>query len=388
MRREGSVKQAADGTWGFVVDIAPSGAMRRQVRRRGFRTKGEAQRELTKVLHSLGEGTFVTPERLTLGEYLESWLAGLAVAGKRQTTITSYRERLTLHVLPRLGAARLQALTALDLDRLYAELLANGRRDGKGGLSPASVRYTHAIISKALGDARRKKLINQNPATDATAPSAKAARAPEMRFWTPEELRGFLAHLAMTEDPLLGPVRLAAMTGMRRGEVYGLHRDNLDLDAGRLRVRRQLIDRVGLVDHTKSDHGQRTLDLDPESVGVLRRHLAAQAAVRLAVGPGYADQGLVFAAVDGSPLNPAKEAEKFVRRIARAGVPPIRWHDLRHSHASHLLKAGVNIKVVSRRLGHASVSFTLDRYGHLMPDDDAAAAVSVAALVDGTSGVL
>lgn len=148
----------------------------------------------------------------------------------------------------------------------------------------------------------------------------------------------------MTEDPLLGPVRLAAMTGMRRGEVYGLHRDNLDLDAGRLRVRRQLIDRVGLVDHTKSDHGQRTLDLDPDTVGV--------------------------------------------RRIARAGVPPIRWHDLRHSHASHLLKAGVNIKVVSRRLGHASVSFTLDRYGHLMPDDDAAAAVSVAALVDGTSGVL
>jgi integrase len=149
-----------------------------------------------------------------------------------------------------------------------------------------------------------------------------------------------------------------------------------------------LIDRVGLVEHTKSDHGQRTLDLDPETIAVLRRHLAAQATVRLAVGPGYHDQGFVFAAVGGGPLNPAKEAEKFGRRITRAGVPPIRWHDLRHSHASHLLKAGVNIKVVSRRLGHASVSFTLDRYGHLMPDDDAAAALSVAALVDGTSGVL
>jgi len=142
------------------------------------------------------------------------------------------------------------------------------------------------------------------------------------------------------------------------------------------------------VEHVKSDHGQPRLDLDPETVGVLRRHLAAQAAVRLAVGPGYADQGLVFAAVDGGPLNPAKEAEKFGRRIVRAGVPPIRWHDLRHSHASHLLKVGVNIKVVSRRLGPASVSFTLDRYGHAMPDDDAAAALSVAALVDGASGVL
>lgn len=142
------------------------------------------------------------------------------------------------------------------------------------------------------------------------------------------------------------------------------------------------------MEHVKSDHGQPRLDLDPETVGVLRRHLAAQAAVRLAVGPGYADQGLVFAAVDGGPLNPAKEAEKFGRRIVRAGVPPIRWHDLRHSHASHLLKVGVNIKVVSRRLGPASVSFTLDRYGHAMPDDDAAAALSVAALVDGASGVL
>jgi integrase len=287
MSRRGTIKQEDGGTWGFVVDIAPLGAPRRQVRRRGFRTKREAQAELTKLLHGLGEGTFVAPDRLTVAEYMESWLAGLQVAGKRATTISSYRERLKLHVLPRLGAARLQALTSLDLDRLYAGLLANGRRDGKGGLSAASVRYTHAIIGKALNDARRKKLIAYNPAQDATAPSAKSARAPEMQSWTPAELRTFLDSVA--EDDLHPLFRLAGMAGMRRGEVLGLHRDDLDLDAGRVRVRRQLVsvDHVPtLVEHAKSDHGHRTLDLDPETIAVLRRHLARQATIRLAIGPG------------------------------------------------------------------------------------------------------
>ncbi len=383
MSRRGKITQQENGKWAFVVDIAPKGAPRRQMRRRGFRTKTAAQEELTKVLGGVNGGTFVAPDKLTVGEWVERWLAGLEVAGKRATTISSYRERLGLHIVPTLGAVRLQAVAVHHLDAIYAELLKSGRRDGKGGLSPASVRYTHAICHSMFDAARRKKLIAHNPAQDATVPSAKSAQAPEMTVWAPAELRQFLDFVA--DDPLMPLFRLAAMTGMRRGEVLGLHRDDLDLDKGRVRIRHQLVsvDHVPtLVHHTKSDAGKRTIDLDAETVAVLRRHLARQAEIRLAVGPGYRDDSFVFAGPEGGHLRPESVSAMFERRVANSGLPKVRFHDLRHTHASHLLAAGTNIKATSHRLGHAKVSITLDVYSHLMPEDDSVAASAVAALVD------
>lgn len=384
MSRRGTIKQDDGGAWGFVVDVAPLGAPRRQVRRRGFRTRREAQAELTTVLHAMGEGSFVAPDRIVVGEWLERWLATLVVAGHRPSTIDSYRRNLGLHVLPHVGAGRLQALTAVDLDRLYARLLEGGRRDGKGGLSARTVRYIHTIIGKALGDAERKGLVVRNVARAATPPSAKAAKAPEMSFWVPEELRSFLAFVE--GDELFALWRLLAMSGMRRGEICGLLWRDLDLEGSRATVRRQIITirrRPLAQEVPKSDHGRRVVDLDPETISVLRSHRARQAERRLAIGPGYRDQDHVFADLEGDPLHPDRISEAFDRRVARSGLPRIRLHDLRHSHCAHLIAAAVNPKAVSKRLGHASVSFTLDRYGHLLPEDDAKAARAVAALVDG-----
>lgn len=146
----------------------------------------------------------------------------------------------------------------------------------------------------------------------------------------------------------------------------------------RISIRRQPIDK----DYPKTNQGRRSIDVDPETVTALRSHRLRQAERRLALGLRGADPGVVFTDVWAEPFVPDRVSEGFDRRIAKSGLPRIRFHDLRHTHASHLLKAGVNIKIVSRRLGHASVSFTLDKYSHLMPDDDQQAALAVAALVD------
>jgi len=380
-------KDPRTGKWWFVIDtgLGPDGR-RRQTRRRGFPTKKAAQIELDRLRVNVQEQTFVAPDRVTVAEYLAWWLESLATAGRRESTIASYGRHLRLHVTPFLGGVRLQALTSLQLDRLYAELLANGRRDGAaGGLAPRTVRYVATIVGKALSDAQRKKLVAHNVAKDADPPSAKSSKAPEMAWWTPDQLHQFLE--AVQGEDLLPLFRLTAMTGMRRGEVCGLRWSDLNMDAGQLLVRQQLlaIEHVlTFVEHPKTDHGRRTIDLDPETITVLRRHRKSQLEQRLAMGSGFVDQGLVFAKPDGAPVHPEAVVKVFLRRVARTGLPPIRFHDLRHSHVAHLIASGQDILVISKRLGHASTSFTYDRYGQLMPKADSGAAMAVADLVDGS----
>lgn len=272
-------------------------------------------------------------------------------------------------------------------DDVYAKLLASGRRSGKGGLSPRTVRYAHTIVRRTLHDAQRKGKVARNVVDLADPPSAKSARSPEMTVWTPEQLVTFLA--LVSDERLFPAFRLAAMTGMRRGEVFGLLWADVDLDAGRLTVQRQLrsgLDHVlELVHYAKSAAGRRTIDVDAETIAALRAIKPRQAGEKLALGAGYRDQGLVFSAVDGTFTNPERAVEAFDRRVKRSKLPRVRFHDLRHSHASHLIAAGQHAEVISKRLGHASPAFTLARYGHIMPGLDASAASAVAALVDGGS---
>ena len=253
--------------------------------------------------------------------------------------------------MPRLGDIELQRLTPSNLSGFYRALLTHARRDGQG-LAPKTVRNIHAMLHRALKDAVRLGYLVRNVA-DAVTPPRGAS--PEMQVWTPEQLRTFLAHAR--HDRLYALWLLVATTGMRRAELAGLRWVDVDLAAARLSPRRPrvVVNYVVHESEPKTRMGKRSLALDPATLTALEEHKGRQDQERTEVGSAWRDSGLVFTRPDGSPIHPDLITDWF-RRLARAaGLPPIRLHDVRHSYATAALAAGVPAKVVSERLGHATV---------------------------------
>jgi integrase len=284
-------------------------------------------------------------------------------------------------IVPRLGGVPLQRLTPTHLNGVYAELLRSGRASGKGGLSPKSVRHVHMVLRRSLADAVRWNRLQRNPA-DFADPPGKAASQPKMKTWTAEQLAAFLHHVR--EDRLYAAFLLAAMTGMRRGEVLGLRWGDVDLEAGRLSIMQTLIapDYRMQFSTPKTAAGSRSVALDPGTVAALREHAGNQAKERAMLG-FVEDSELVFTSLDGSPVHPHQFSQAFKQRAKEACLPQIRLHDLRHTYATLALQAGIHVKVVSERLGHASVGVTLDTYSHTIPAMQETAAALVATLVLG-----
>jgi integrase len=348
---------------------------------RTCRTEEDAQQALTEILKALDDGTFVDPSKLTVGSYLTAWIQGRrARESTKPSTWAGYKVNLDAHIIPGIGDVRLQKLTATDLDGLYADLLSGARRRR---LSRRTVRYCHSIIRKALADAVRKGQVARNVADLADPPSTRTTRAPEMRTWSAAELRTFLDRAR--GDRLYPAFLLAATTGLRRGELLGLRWRNVDLDQARIAVRESLVPVAGELTFTtpKTAKGRRSVAVDPGTITAIREHRKLQIEERLKAGPVYQDNDLVFATEDGSPLPPDRLRWAFERIIRQAGVPRIRLHDLRHTHATLALAAGVHPKVVSERLGHSTVSMTLDTYSHAIPALEEEAAATVAALIFG-----
>ncbi|HVM08193.1 MAG TPA: site-specific integrase [Acidimicrobiales bacterium] len=330
--------------------------------------RSDAERLVTDLVRRSNDGLHAPRDSITVGEYLiDRWLP-LQRTQLRPSTFDSYRRNLELHVVPRIGRLQLQKLRPDDLDALYVALLAEGRKDRPGGLSPKSVRSVHLILHKALKDAVRKGLLTRNVADAADAPRLGAARRPDVKAWAAPELRLFLD--AMKTHQLYAAFHLAAFTGMRRGEVLGLRTNDLDLAQARLSVKQAVISVAYevQVSDVKTGSARRTVDLDPTTVATLRSHLRKRRATSA--------DGLVFSRPDGSPIHPDLFSQIFDRTVAKLTVPKISLHDLRHTHATLLLKAGVPVKVVSERLGHASPAFTMTVYQHVIPGMQAEAAAT------------
>jgi integrase len=284
---------------------------------------------------------------------------------------------LRLHVGADLATTKLSRITASELNGLYGRLLRQGRRDGGGGLSPRTVRYLHTILNKALSDAFRAGHILANPGAAADPPSPRATRAPVFPVWSPAELARFLE--SAKEDPHYIAFHLAAATGLRRGELLGLRWCDIDASTGELHVVQTVIE-VGheaRISPPKTERSRRLVALDAKTCELLAHHRATAAGQTAKLD----DYGLVFCTSSGDPIHPALFSYYFQRRVSLAGVQRIRLHDLRHTHATHALRAGVHPKVVSERLGHSTITITLDTYSHVLPSMQREAAEAVAALL-------
>jgi integrase len=354
-------------TYTVVYDESRSNGRRRQRSKGGFRTKREAETFLTDQLRRLGDGSYAQPSKLTVAEFLAEWLSAVE-ATLRPGSVRQYDAAIRLRINPSLGHMRLQTLSGGHLNALYREL-------EQAGLSVSTRKLTHAVLHRSLRDAVRWGKLVRNPADLADPPAATRSRA---QAWTASELSRFLEHVA--DDRLFALWRLAATTGMRRGELAGLTWRSLDLLRARLAVEQQLLSTRSF-GPPKSARSRRTIALDPETVAALERHRDAQLLERDFAGAAYDDRDLVFADALGGPIRPDRLTEWFAGHRKAAGIPTGTLHVLRHTAATLALTSGVSVHIVAARLGDDPKT-VFSTYAHLLPQSDELAAERVAALIE------
>ncbi len=356
-------------TWSWRVDDprAREQGVRRQPSRGGYRTKRDAEVGLSDALAEMRAGAWADPSTLTVEQYLDQWLRDCR-ADIKESTHHSY-EVAVRRMLPHIGGVKLQALATAQIRKAMTTL-----RDS--GLSPKTIRNTHIVLRRALGQALNDRLIGRNPMAGLQPPSMERR---EHDVWTPEQIRAFLDSIAGTR--LYAPVVLAAVSGMRRAELLGLRWRDLDLDAGVLTIvqTRTAVRGKPVTTPPKTDSSRRSLPIDAGTVAVMRTHRAEQARERLAAGELWDDShDLVFRDEIGRGVNPDAFTRRFTRAVEASDLPKIRLHDLRHSWATNAFVSGAAAKTVSTQLGHSGISITLDTYTSV-PAQTARDAVDVVA---------
>jgi integrase len=310
------------------------------------------------------KGTRATPTHVTVGEYVLQYLSTTLTQSPK--TLERYGELAERQVIPHLGHLPLSKLRPEHVEQWHAALLA-------GGLAPLTVRHAHSVLKLVLGRAVENGSLARNVATLRKPP---AMDVKEIEILTPEQITTVLdALLGHSLHPI---VSLALATGMRRGELLALEWGDIDLDRAVLRVERSLEEtKAGLrVKPPKTKRGRRNIGLAADAVTMLREHRKAQIELRLALGQG-GQPVLVFSTIEGGHLSPNGLSRSWRQTCRVRKLPRVPFHALRHTHASTLIRAGVDVLTISRRLGHSNAAMTLDVYGHLIEGSDAAAAKAI-----------
>lgn len=331
----------------------------KQYKKRGFKTKQAAQKAMNELEHSFTTGTYVKPNNMLYRKYMiEQWLEDKHTRVKRQT-LDTYTWLVKTHILPVLGGTELAKLTPMQIQGLYNKLTK------EGNLADENIQKVHTLINDSLKKAERWGLIQKNPAALVDRP--KAIRK-EVVVWGMEEVKRFLKH-ADNESRYNIAFELALASGMRQGEILGLRWQDVDFEKNCIRITQTLSsDGKEIQSYTKTRAGTRNIDLPAETMNQLKKHKKRVAKERLQAEPeDYKDLDLVVCSQNGTPTNKSNIRRAFDHTIQKAGLKKIKFHGMRHTHATLLLLQGVNPKVVSERLGHSSVKITLDVYSHLLP---------------------
>ena len=369
---KGHIRERSPGRWAIVLDHHDPMTGRRKRRWHSFKgTKREAQVRCAELVAELQSGTSVDPSKITVAEFLDRFDRDWAALHVSARSRDRYRFALD-HVRRHLGNRMLQKISPADIAALYASL-------SREGLAPRTTRMVPTALHRALGQAKAWGLIRDNPAEVAKPPKAPDQETPMLQ---PDQAAALLEHLR--GKPLYLLASLALGTGLRRNEMLGLRWGDVDLDAGRLTIEQSLEQTAthGIrVKAPKTKHGRRTISLPAHLVTELRQHWREQQEQRLGMGLGKAPETApVFATVDGGHLSPNAITKAWPVAMAAIGMPAVTLHSLRHTHASMLINAGLDILMISRRLGHSSPTITLNVYGHLIHGtDDRAAQIMDAA---------
>ena len=369
----GHIRPRGPGAWELKYDLGRDLTGKRQIRYRTVHgAKRDAQRELRELLGTVDKGQHVDPGKLTVGELVAERVTVWRTAGKISALSAERQHQLAKSQIGRIGHIPCQRLGTPDVERWHGEMLA-------AGLSPRTIRGAHGLLSRALDDALKHDLVHRNVARVQRPPRAPRQ---DVEILHEDQIADVLAKLA---DHQLHPAVVTALyTGLRRGEQLALRWSDVDLDAKTLSVERALEETLeGIaIKGPKSEAGRRAVTLPDVVVDVLRDHRRQQLEQRLMLRQGrLPDDALVFPTPEGKHQSPRCFSARWRRLVIRLGLPPVKWHALRHSHASMLIDAKVDVATIAKRLGHSSPMVTLSVYAHCFRRDDRAAADAINALV-------
>jgi integrase len=371
---KGHIRERSPGHWAIVIDAREPHTGKRLRKWFSFRgTKREAQIECARRISIAQIGTGIEPGRITVAEFLDRWLEHMHTLVSPRTC-ECYAEVVKAYLKPALGHVRLTKLRAPEIAATYAKALESGRRTRTGGLSPRSVHMMHRALSQALKQAVRWQLLAVNPAANVKPPRVERK---EMQVLDADATAALLE--AARPNAMFIPILLNALVGLRRGEVAALRWRSVDLDRGQLAIVSSVEQtRLGTREKPPKSGRARTVALPAIAIEELRRHRLQQAQDLLRLGVRATDDTHVCLTETGEPWRPRSMTHRFIRFIRSSSLPRVRLHDLRHSHATHLLAANVHPKIVQERLGHADITTTMNLYVHVMPgmQEDAAARVN------------